>query len=369
MASEHLKIGFVRRGYSSSGGAEAYLKRLAAGLTGAGHAAHLFTTSEWPEEEWRYGPLTRLAGGSPRRFADALERHDTDAECDVLFSFERVWNCDILRAGDGVHRAWLARRSAKDSAIKKLGVALNRKHRSILRLERSLFGSRCARRVVANSQMVKNEIIEFYGYPAERIDVVYNGVPARAFRVSKSERADGRAALGLQPHDIAVLFVGSGWERKGLRFAIKAMAAAAIPNMQLIVAGRGDPAACHAPNVRFLGAVADPRALYGAADIFLLPTLYDPFSNACLEAAAAGLPVITTSANGFSEIIEDGIHGSVVTDPSDIDSLSAALRHWAQPEQRESARPSLQHLAGRFDLPRNVEQTHAILLKTRSSAR
>jgi len=53
-----------------------------------------------------------------------------------------------------------------------------------------------------------------------------------------------------------------------------------------------------------------------------LPSIYDPFSNACLEALASGLPVITTRDNGFSEIIENGVHGSIVDRSSD----SAALR-------------------------------------------
>ena len=66
MASDHLKIGFVRRGYSSSGGAEAYLKRLAAGVCAAGHEAQLFTTSEWPKSEWPFGAITHLPRANRR---------------------------------------------------------------------------------------------------------------------------------------------------------------------------------------------------------------------------------------------------------------------------------------------------------------
>ena len=54
-------------------------------------------------------------------------------------------------------------------------------------------------------------------------------------------------------------------------------------------------------------------ALYAAVDVFVLPTIYDPFSNACLEALAAGLPVLTTTANGFAEILTPGVTGDTFT--------------------------------------------------------
>ena len=113
--------------------------------------------------------------------------------------------------------------------------------------------------------------------------------------------------------------------------------------------------------VQHLGAVRDLPALYAAADIFLLPTLYDPFSNACLEALAAGLPVITTRDNGFSEIIEQRVHGSIVDAPSNIAQICEALHYWADPDRRESARPAILERAGHFDISVNVERTLAVL--------
>src|SRR5439155_1037214 len=77
---------------------------------------------------------------------------------------------------------------------------------------------------------------------------------------------------------------------------------------------------------------------YAAADIFILPTIYDPFSNACLEALASGLPVITTRSNGFSEIIENEVHGSFVDDPANLVRLRDAIRFWSDPSRRDAAR-------------------------------
>jgi UDP-glucose:(heptosyl)LPS alpha-1,3-glucosyltransferase len=360
MPSNHLTIGFVRRGYSSSGGAEAYLKRLAAGVVERGHRVRLYTSKDWPADEWTFGPISRLTAGSATAFADEIESLAPRSECDVLMSLERIWRCDVYRAGDGVHRAWLERRSQIAGRWQKLNRILNRKHAATLALEKSLFAEGGAGRVIANSRMVKEEIVRLYGFPSEKIDVVPNGVPLEAIRRGEESRVKMREALGLKSEDVTVLFAGSGWERKGLRFAIDALEQR---EMRLLVAGRGDQRKFKSARVQFLGVVEDMPALYGAADIFLLPTIYDPFSNACLEALAAGLPVITTRANGFSEIMETGLHGTVIDDAQNIGAIGEALRFWSDSTRREEARPGIRALADRFDISVNVSETLAILTR------
>ncbi len=197
-------------------------------------------------------------------------------------------------------------------------------------------------------------------FRSEKIDVVYNGVPIEALRRGGETRAKIRETLGLKSDDVAVLFAGSGWERKGLRFAIEAIEKSR-KEMRLLVAGRGDERKFGSARVQFLGVVQDMPALYGAADIFLLPTIYDPFSNACLEALAAGLPVITTRANGFSEIMETGVHGTVLDDPQNADAICEALLFWSDSARREQAGIGIRELADRFDISANVSRTLQIL--------
>ena len=350
-------IGFVRRGYSS-GGAEAYLKRLAAGVAATGRRVALFTAGDWPADEWNFGPIIRLKTKSAIAFADELEKISRD-NCDVLLSLERVWRCDVYRAGDGVHRAWLQRRAETGGLFQKFSRIFNRKHSAALDLEESLFANRRAGRVIANCRMVKDEIVSFHGYPRDWIDVVYNGVPLELFR-DEGERAATR-------DEIVVLFAGSGWERKGLRSAIDAVEARP-GKMKLVVAGRGDSGKFSSSRTQFLGVVRDMPSLYRAADIFLLPTIYDPFSNACLEALAAGLPVITTKANGFSEIIENGRHGTVIDDPRNVSALSEALELWSDPVRRQQARIDNRALAAQFDISTNVERTLQIVNQIAANA-
>src|ERR1700746_2511882 len=165
-----IRIAFVRRGYSRSGGAEAYLKRLADGIVQAGHEVQLVTTNEWPEDQWPFGLIRRLRATSAIGFADELEQVRSQLHCDVLFSLERVWSCDIYRAGDGVHRAWLARRRKFEIPLKQFVRTASRKHRDLLQLEESLFANRKAGRVIVASQMVVNEITDLYRYSADKTD-------------------------------------------------------------------------------------------------------------------------------------------------------------------------------------------------------
>jgi len=369
--TKKLRIAFVRRGYSRSGGAEAYLKRLADGVVRAGHEVQLVTTDEWPEEQWSFGSIKRLRATTVIGFADELEQIRPQLHCDVLFSLERVWSCGVYRAGDGVHRAWLARRRKFEIPLKQFVRGASRKHRDLLQLEESLFEERKAGRVIAASQMLVSEITDMYRYPADNIDVVRNGVPLDKFRFDPRLREQSRAELNLKQDQIAVLFVGSGWERKGLLFAIEALALCQNRKMRLLVAGRGDARRYKTTRLRFwreepvhfLGEVADLVPVYAAADIFILPTIYDPFSNACLEALASALPIITTRSNGFSEIIDEGVHGSIVDNPANLVALREAIGFWSDLSRREAARSANVERASQFDISKNVEQTLEILTR------
>jgi UDP-glucose:(heptosyl)LPS alpha-1,3-glucosyltransferase len=368
---QKLRIAFVRRGYSWSGGAEAYSKRVADGIAKAGHDVQLVATNEWPEDEWAFGSIKRLRATTVIGFADELEQIRPQLHCDVLFSLERVWNCDVYRAGDGVHRAWLARRRKFEIPLKQFVRGASRKHRNLLQLEESLFAKRKARRVIVASQMVADEIIDFYRYPADKIDLVRNGVPLNRLRFAPALRERSRAELKIKQDQIALLFAGSGWDRKGLLFAIEALTLCKNRKMRLLVAGRGDARPYRTTRLRFwredpvqfLGEVAELVPVYAAADIFILPTIYDPFSNACLEALASGLPVITTRSNGFSEIIEDGVHGSIIDNPANLVDLREAIRFWSDPSRRDAARSAIIDRASQFDISKNVAQTLEILTR------
>lgn len=357
--SSKTPVALVRRGFSRSGGAEAYLRRLATGLFENNCEVTLYNDRPWPEDYWPYPQLSLAHGGSPREFSRAFHRLRNPQE--IVFSMERVMGCDIYRAGDGVHAAWLERRAEHEPPIRTFFRRFNPKHRALLELESQVFNAEHTRHVIANSRMVKEEITSRFQYPAERVEVIYNGVPAHRTPGEPRERI--REKLGYSDQDCLALFAGSGWERKGLRYAIDACRD--VPNLKLLVAGRGD-APSHPGFVRYLGEVRGMDRFYTAADFFILPTLYDPFSNACLEALAAGLPVITTRSNGVSETLENERTGSVVADAAFAPDLRQAVRFWANPGNRMGAAERCGELAERLSLEANTRQSLDLILRVHS---
>ena len=345
-----MKIGLVRRGFSSTGGAEAYLLRLANGLVQAGHEVVLITSGNWPDKAWPLGEIIRLPGGTPDEFARAFLSRGFPV--DVTFSLERVPGCDVYRAGDGVHAAWLRRRAVFEPAWKPWLRRLNPKHAALLRLEREVFQR--AKMVIANSRMVADEIAHWHEYPAEKLRIIPNGIGASIPTIPVEE---ARQRLDIPAGAFCSLFVGTGWERKGLSTAVAAVKA--LDDAILVVAGRGPRQKYSSGSAIFLGPTGDLTGLFSAADVFVLPTIYDPFSNACLEALAAGLAVITTSANGFSEIITPGVHGDVVP-PGDTQATAAALEKW-RGRNREETRAACEALAAEYSIQKNVQETLKVL--------
>jgi UDP-glucose:(heptosyl)LPS alpha-1,3-glucosyltransferase len=328
-----MRVVLVRRGWSATGGAESYLQRLASSLVEAGHEADL-VGSGWPPGAWPHGNLTNLTGGSPGKFATAFSALPRDRDA-VILSLERVPGCDVFRAGDGVHAAWLQRRRRFEPAWKALTRFLNPKHRALLYLEKMVLDPGRTRFIIANSRLVADEIPRFSKFPADRIFIVRNGFDPQAPPVGESERKRARQMLDIPPDQFVALFVGSGWERKGLRYALEATGR--IGGSTLLVAGRGPVANFTDSHVRHLGPMVDLSPAWAAADILLQPTWYDPFSNACLEGLAAGLPVVTTRDNGFSELIEHGQTGSVIPQADATTETVAALRFW---RDETASRPS-----------------------------
>jgi UDP-glucose:(heptosyl)LPS alpha-1,3-glucosyltransferase len=334
-----MNIAVLRRRYNPSGGAERYLERLAEGLAAEGHRMELWCEG-WNVAETALHAVHTVRSADPLGFDRAIAEEKLSARYDFIFSLERVGRCDLYRAGDGVHAEWLRIRRTYSSWA-AFRTWIRPKNRAICQIERRLFDPENTGRVIANSRHGRDEIVRCFGYPEERIDVVYNGVPYAAF--SQGNRARGRQLLEAGERDRIVLLVGAGAERKGYRYAKAAVAAAELPALQLRIVNRAK--------------AADMPDIYAGADIFLLPTMYDPFANVTLEALAAGLPVITTRHNGASEILVSGESGHILERADEVDKAAKFLRELADPGRRERFQGPAQELARRFDFQRNVRET------------
>ncbi len=332
------RIALVRARYSPFGGAERFVDHALTALQQNDVAVTLIT------RQWKPGSAIPAVICNPFYignvwrdwgFARSVCRTLPRENFDLVQSHERIACCDVYRAGDGVHREWLAQRGRILSPLGRLKVALNPYHAYVKRAEAALFRSPRLRAVICNSRMVKEEIRAWFQVPPETLHVIYSGVDTQRFSpaLRDQHRAVFRAEHRIPDSATLFLYVGSGFERKGVAPLIKAFST--LPDTAyLVIVGSDKRKARYeqladqrgvSARIRFLGALKDVAPCYGAADVFVLPTLYDPFPNVILEAMASGLPVITSTKSGGAELVEPGKSG-YICDALDIDALAGHMR-------------------------------------------
>ncbi|MBI3545262.1 MAG: glycosyltransferase family 4 protein [Gammaproteobacteria bacterium] len=332
-----LKIALIRQRYTHDGGAERFVARALDALKSQNLQLTLVT------RQWQAGAGFELIRCNPfylgrwwrdAAFAGAACRALKNRSFDLVQSHERLACCDVYRAGDGVHREWLQQRARAQSTLARLGSALNPYHYYVKCAEQKLFTSTRLKAVICNSRMVRAEIEKYFRVPADKLHVIYSGVDTQAYHPDlKQHRATLRTRYGIPDNAMLFLFVGSGFERKGMAALLQAMAKLPV-NAFLLVVGRDRKIARFKTlstslglnaRVIFAGAHADVKPYYGAADALVLPTLYDPFPNVALEAMASGLPLITSFKCGAAELIENGKNG-FVCDALDVAALAAHMQ-------------------------------------------
>ena len=357
-----MKIGFIKHRYvSEGGGSERYTNALIGELLRLGHEIHVFAHTGAPAKSVVLHHVPVIGGPSFVRqwsFARSCKRAVQSTACDLTFSAERTIFQDIARAGGGCHREYLRQCRRYFSPARRLAMRFNPLHPMLLHLERQTFCERNTKWIIANSHRGKEEIVRHYGFPAERIEVIHNGTDCERFRPKNRGETD----------KIVLLFVGSGFERKGLGFAIEALAK--LPqNVELRIAGKGNakPYLRTASDldvesrVHFLGVQQRIEDVYAQGDVLVHPAIYEPFSNACLEAMACGLPVVTSRMNGASEVIEQSRNGAVVEEPSDIAALAGAIQLFCNRKQLREASAQARRTAEAMPMTLNVERTLAVI--------
>jgi len=352
-----MKLALIRRQFSATGGAELYLQRLLQALVAGGHEPHLFAES-WSGllEGVGLHAVSASADRSMRatRFADAVATELKKHSFDVIFSLERTHHQDVYRAGDGVHRVWLERRHQFAQWWRRPFVCAGGFHRNMLKLEARTFDPVNTRHVIVNSEMVRQEILKHFQFPAHRIHLVRNGVDLDRYR--GGQRNATRARFGIKPDDTLLLFVGSGWERKGLRFVLRALHQLKASGVKLLIVGKGQPPFAVPEGAIFTGPMSDVENAYAAADMLVFLPIYEPSSNVVAEALASDLPVITSSLNGASEMITPGRNGTIIPDPRDTNAVVEAIRFWILQRGLVEKLPK-----NELSLERNVEETLAVL--------
>ncbi len=356
-----MRIAIIKSNFTPYGGAEKYTLKLVEAFLKNDVAVDIITAthSNWSSlglkvrpivlKQVRYNNLLRIL-----TFRASVRKYFGKELYDCILGMECTGYETHVRAGGGCHSAWIRRRCDESSWFRCLSFRTNPFHRAMIAAEKRAFNSNKLKRIICNSHLVKREIPHFYAQAKDKITVVHNGVEwndfSDVFETAVSNRSGIAQDLRFNPDKFFFLFVGSGYERKGLAKAIRALQL--LPEYtELIVVGKDKRQNHYAKlceksgltkRVHFFGPQRNVIPFLQVADAFVLPTIYDPFSNASLEALAMGLFLVTSDANGCSEVVTEGsgiIIGNLKDDESVAKAMARALEpHLPKKEIRDTVR-------------------------------
>lgn len=242
----------------------------------------------------------------------------------------------------------------------------------IMTLERAIY-RRSGVALAAVSRLASRQLAMHF----QRTDVaivpnaVDTGRMYSSARIQK--RPEARKRFGFADADFVLLLIGNDWKIKGLDGLLEAVAACNDATLKLLVVGRDDRSA-YMPRVAqlglhgrvvFAGPASDVLPFYAAADTYAGPSLEDSFGLPVLEAMACGLPAISSSQSGVSEVITDGIDGFILDDPSDRTGLARFIRLLQeQPGLRQRMGHAAAQTAQQYNWDRNAAETREFLLRT-----
>jgi UDP-glucose:(heptosyl)LPS alpha-1,3-glucosyltransferase len=381
-----MRIGLViERFRPLRGGADQWTLQFVRHLLAAGHEVHVVAQDFSPQTEGlaivRH-PLGLIR--SPVRLAEAAERKLRGLALDVIHDMGVGWHCDIFEPHYGSrYGQWERKLQLLPFWLrpwKRAATRLLPRYRHLRHLMQRQFGDP-QRMIIALSKMVARDFGRFHGVPGERIRLIYNGVDPERFSPAHRETyRDGvREGLGIARSDAAYLFVGHDFALKGLASAIRAVGRLASERqaVRLMVVG-GRRSRRHVrlarslrleDRVNFVGLAEDPVPYYSAADALVLPTFSDSCSLAVLEAAASGLPSVTTQFNGAAELLTDGVDGYVLADPSDEGQLADRLRRLLNPALRRRMGEAARRTALQHTFQRNCHEVLAVYRELSRSRR
>ena len=358
-----MQIALIRRYCSlKKAGAERYCVNLFRGLQKLGH--EVTVVGEGIDDELRdeveFLPVEvnqRTSWTRNLSFSANCAKLIRSRRFDIAHGLSRVEGLDTFRVTDPMQTHWV-KVWYRNPIVQGLQ-QLNPRHRALFALERKLYSPTGVRRVIVQSKLDAQLLIRYFGVDESRICRIVNGVDTNVFHPGvRSERAAVRAELfsrtGSSEPDHSdrergvtgaaqgdddtplIIFASMDFRRKGLDSLLAALANAKDREIRLAVLGAGDIDRYRRiarsfgieQRVHFAGRQSSIARFYGAGDLFVLPTVYEPFPNVNLEAMACGTPVITTATAGGADIIEPGRNGYVIPDAWSVQALTEQIDHF-----------------------------------------
>ena len=366
-----MRIGLVVERFDPQhGGAEHWTHQHALALARRGHEVHVICESVGDATSCEAITIQTFERQKSRLLrAAAAEQVLLRMRLDVIHDIGVGWHSDVLQSEDGSRYAqWEQKLLTLPVLLRPWKRAMIRvlpRYRDFRVLMARQYGD-MNRIIVAVSQMCARDYQHYHKVPADRIRVVYHGTDTDRFSPAHRHRfrEQFRQQLGIAECEVVFIFVGHDLKRKGLQtaiLAVKRLAAEGFPVRLLVVGARKarrqqTPVGFAQSVVLSTGRVSDTVPYYAAADAMVLPTFYDPCSLAVGEAMASGLAVVTSRANGASEMLSDGVDGFIVTDPADDVALCDRLRLLVDSIVRDRMGAAARQTALRYPLGRNCDE-------------
>jgi glycosyltransferase involved in cell wall biosynthesis len=213
-----------------------------------------------------------------------------------------------------------------------------------------------------------DQLVERYRLSPSRIDVIPNAVPgARWPRASAAERAATRREFKVEAGQPCLAFVGALSPEKDVGAVLEV--ARAMPEAVVLIVGAGpertrlesvatriDP-----ERIRFLGSLVDPRPVYAAADLLLLPSLSEGMPGVVIEAGLVGTATVASAVGAIPEMIEDHRSGFLTKPGEHAGFVEAVAR--ALPESRCAGQEAADDFIQRFTMFAVAQSWQASLAK------
>jgi len=349
-----MKILFITYDFLKHGGIAGYTAQLADYLLARGEEVHVLTKhceyrpsnlivhKSFFKRFLKPNPRLTINPRSPLRifswFKEILDTYDNtrfvkqkETEFDIIHSNSTYsWKCDIVTMHN-CQKSWvkIADGISKKSSSRpkylfyKAGKSLTDK--IILAIEKEVL-EKGSKKIIAVSEGIKREILKNYDVPEEKIVVIPPGVDLNEFAPDIQAKFKIREQFNINKDELVLISSVFDFERKGLKYLIRALPLIK-GKVKLLLTGKSGFHKCKqladslnvSNQVIFTGFVSRIRDYYAASDIFVFPTLYEAFPGAILEAAASGIPILTTKVNGAEEVVIDGNNGFFIKrNPEDI---------------------------------------------------
>lgn len=332
------KIVFLRMNPNASGGAERYLERLKNALQNINIKSDL-----------RYYKGNQKLTSWIKSFKFNFQVCKQKKEDEIYFSLERVTSADIYRAGDGVHKVY--------RRLKRFWF-LNPLNFTYVFLEKKCFNN--AKKIITNSNMIKNQIIDTYKIDENKITTIYNGINLPKNVQKNLTKISLCKKYNLDNDLPIILFIGSGFKRKGLKEFLNILSHLNIKNNSIVV-GKDKRLNFYKSyakklnlNTLFIGFSENVNEFYEGSDIFIFPTYYEPFSNVILEAMSYGCVAITTAQNGASEILNKKF---IMDNPNDLKISNLLNRLFNDKIYLKKVQDQNIKIASKFSIEKNADLT------------